>query len=122
MSPVRQISDNLTFQFLPQCSTCSSVLSDLCDQVQQTTEYEYVAVEDYCPAEPSTKYYFFQKLKTSGLPFAAALLTYTHGNNVGNLSFVWKVHATDESDSAFSNSQSVIESVKQSIPVFTRGL
>ena len=37
---------------------------------------------------------------------------------MGNLSFVWKVHATDESDSAFSNSQSVIESVKQSIPVF----
>ncbi len=115
-SPVREISDNLTFQFLPRCSTCCSIVKNLCNQLEKTTEYEYVAIEDYCPAEPSTKHCFFQRLKTSGFPFAAALLTYAHGNNVGNLNFVWKVHATDET--AFSTSQPVIESVKQAIPVF----
>ena len=45
-----------------------------------------------------------------------ALMTYTHGNSVGNLCFVWKVNSSDES--SFSDCQSVIERVKESIPTY----
>ncbi len=53
-----------------------------------------------------------QTLKEVGLPFPTALLTYTHGNNVH---FVWKVESY--SDASFSDSQPVIETLKD-IPVF----
>ena len=39
-----------------------------------------------------------------------------HGNNLGNLNFVWKVSSNGEA--AFSDSQPVIESVKEKIPIF----
>lgn len=43
-------------------------------------------------------------------------MTYTHGNNVGSLHFVWKVESY--SDTSFSDSQPVIEKLKEDIPVY----
>lgn len=67
-------------------------------------------------ADCRSKYTFVQTMKTVGFPFPTALLSYTHGNNVGNLNFVWKVNSADES--SFSDSQRVIEMVKKNIPVY----
>ena len=44
------------------------------------------------------------------------MLTYSHGNNVGSLNFLWCV--PDKSDSTFSSCQGVIESVKEMLPVY----
>lgn len=57
-----------------------------------------------------------QTVKETGFPFPTALLTYTHGNNVGSLHFVWKVESY--SDTSFSDSQPVIEKLKEDIPVY----
>lgn len=118
-SPVRQISDNLHFQFLPQCHADNSpaVLNDLCNQLKlYIGDYEYIEVERCCPTDSKLKYNYIKVLKSSGLPFPAVLTTYTHGNNLGNLNFVWKVSSNGEA--AFSDSQPVIESVKEKIPIF----
>ena len=55
-------------------------------------------------------------MKRVGITFPTALLTYTHGNNVGSLHFVWRVETFG--DGAFSDSQPVIESIKKDIPVY----
>ena len=45
-----------------------------------------------------------------------ALLTYSHGNNIGNIHFLWKV--TDLSEEEFSRCQGTIERAKSDIPVY----
>jgi hypothetical protein len=37
-----------------------------------------------CPTDPHLKYDYLQALKSSGLAVKAAMLTYRHGNNIGN--------------------------------------
>ena len=96
--------------------SCFSTLSDLYDQLNASGDHEFHHVEKYCPIDPSLKYSLMKTIKSNGFPFSTALLTYMHGNNVGNLSFLWKVHSNDES--AFSHSQSVIEHVKEYIPTY----
>ena len=73
-------------------------------------------VEKCCPTDSKLKYNYIKVLKSSGLPFPAVLTTYIHGNNLGNLNFVWKV--SSNSETAFSDSRSVIESVKKHISIF----
>lgn len=104
-SPVHQISDNLHFEFLPVCQADKSpaVLNDLYNQLKTFGNYEYIEVERYCPTDSKLKYNYFKVLKSSGLPFPAVLTTYAHGNNVGNLNFIWKVSSNNET--AFSESQ-----------------
>lgn len=52
-----------------------------------------------------------------GLDVPAALVIYSSGNNAGNSYFIW--HVPDSSlDVALSNSQGVIEAIKQSLPVY----
>ena len=50
-SPIRQISDNLTFQFLPVCCTSASTSTtcDLHEQLNGCSNYHYLQVEQYCP-------------------------------------------------------------------------
>ena len=115
-TPVRELSENLTFQFLPLSDEKPSLLSDLQNHLEKTPLLEYVAVEDYCPGNSRAKYNFLRTLKTVGVSFPTALLSYTHGNNVGNLHFMWKVASTD--DSSFTDCQKVIEAVKKEIPVY----
>ena len=119
-SPVWQTAENTTFQFLPKCLAAGSsvALSDLHDRLAASDMYEYTAVESevYCLSDSHAKYNFTKAMKSQGFLFHTALLTYTHGNNIGNLNFVWKVNPNDESSS--SDCQLVIERVKESIPTY----
>lgn len=114
-TPVRELSENLTFQFLPISNEKPPLLSDLQNHLEQTPLLEYVAVDDHCPANSRAKYNFLHTLKSIGVSFPTALLSYAHSNNVGNLHFMWKVASTD--DSSFTECQKVIEAVKKKIPV-----
>ena len=120
-SPVRELSTNLQFEFLPVRSSSTAVgtssqFESLDAQLAETPDYQYVLVEDTCPTDFRAKYNFIQKMKTVGFRFPTALLSYAHGNNIGNLHFVWRVSGPNES--SFSDSQQVIESAKERIPVY----
>lgn len=117
-SPVRELSDNLCFQFLPICDSASSppVYTALHHELEEVPSYHHVSVEGFSPTEYRAKYNFLQSMKRVGFPFPVALLTYTHGNNVGSLHFIWKVESYG--DSAFTESQPIIETVKKDIPVY----
>ena len=73
-------------------------------------------MEDVCPSEPQRKFRYIQTLNTVGLSINTAMLTYAHGNSVGNMHFIWKVAGSTDGD--FSQSQQVIEKAKEEIPVF----
>ena len=77
---------------------------------------EYLQVEQYCPTQSMLKYRLIKAKKSNGFPFPTALVTYTHGNYVGNLNFLWKIQGDHES--AFSDSQRVVEQLKQYIPTY----
>ena len=116
-SPVREISNNISFQFLPLCdSTTAPVCAALCRRLGNEPNYHHVSVEEFSPTECRAKYNFLQIMKRVGITFPTALLTYTHGNNVGSLHFVWRVETFG--DGAFSDSQPVIELIKKDIPVY----
>ena len=68
------------------------------------------------PSEPCKKYEYLEKLKSNGLDKFAAMLTYKHGNNIGDIHFVWKV--PDYSPEAFSRSLRTIEMAKENVLVF----
>ena len=92
-SPVQQLSDSLTFQFLPLCSanTSSSLTSELCERLNECSAYEYLQVEQYCPTQSMMKYKLMKAMKSNGIPFPTDLVTYTHGNKFENLNFLWKI-------------------------------
>ena len=117
-SPVRELSDHLSFQFLPinHFMAIPETLKDLHDHLDQLQELVSVSIEQFSPGDSKRRYQYLQTLKSSGFPFPTALLTYSHGNNVGNFNFIWRVQAVSEA--SFSDSQSVIEAIKKSIPTY----
>ena len=114
--PVLSIADNLDFRFLPRCETTPSLLTGLESRLAEKNEFEYVVVEDVCPSDPRRKYEYLQMLKSSGLALNAAMLIYTHGNNMGNTHFAWKV--PEQGPDSFSQSQRTIEAVREQILTF----
>ena len=114
--PVRQISENLSFAYLPLCQAVSPCFHQLEQKLKEKSLFEYLVIEDICPAEPRKKYEYIQRLREVGLSEKAALLTYSHGNNIGSLHFVWKVLESVDED--ISESQRTIEKAKSEIPIF----
>ena len=117
-SPIREISDHISFQFLPinLLTPVPEGIKELCQKLEHLPNLESISVEQFAPSNAKEKYQYLQTLKSNGLPFPTALLTYAHGNNVGNFNFIWKVQSTSES--SFSECQSVIETVKKNIPIY----
>ena len=96
--PIQDIGEGLQFSFLPISKVKLAQFAVLEQELlSKEAMYESVCLTDYCPQEPWKKYDFLRKLKSTGLPFPCALLTYSHKNNVGNLHFVWEVPDTQES-------------------------
>lgn len=111
--PVRQIAENIAFTLLPKSPSTSPTFEELEKKLEEKELFEHILVEDTCPNEPRRKYEFIQMLMSSGIAVETALLTYSHGNNIGNLHFIWKVSGDD-----LTHSQRTIEKVKEEIPVF----
>ena len=94
-SPIRQISEHLSFSFLPCAASLTPCLSSLESLLQDKEAYEYTIADELFPSVPSKNYEFIQKLKKNGLMMTTALFAYSHGRNVRNIHFLWKV--TDSS-------------------------
>ena len=69
-SPVHQIAENISFQFLPKCLTAgsSTVLSELHARLAASDMYQYIALESevYCPSDSHAKYKFTKAMKSQG--------------------------------------------------------
>ena len=112
-SLVHGVAENINFQLLPVSRTKRSSLLELQSRLEQVSDFQHVAVEDVISTVDSrAKYTLIKRMKSNEFPFPTALKSYTHGNNVGNLHFIWKVPSADVT--SFSESQKVIETIKRS--------
>ena len=68
-SPVREISDHLSFQFLPvnRSTSVPAKLEDLFNYLNVQPELESVSVDEYLPGDPKGKYQYLQMLKSNFL-------------------------------------------------------
>ena len=89
-NPVRQLSDSMSVKYIEPCHGVPiSRLEPLFGCLQ---EREYLVLNAFTPDQPRQTYKFIQCLDRNGLPVPIMLLTYSSGNNAGNLHFVWKCH------------------------------
>ena len=68
-----------------------------------------------CLQDPKRKYEYIEGLKLCSLTARCALLTYLHGNYIGNVHFIWKVCGSDD---VLSLSQNTIERTRKETTVF----
>lgn len=87
--PVRQLSESLSAKYIGRCNgDMHSKLVALFGCLQERGDSEYVELHEFTPDQPRRKYDFIQCLERNGLPVPIMLLTYSSGNNAGNLHFV----------------------------------
>ena len=98
--PVHEISDNMSI----------TLLADLVSKLNAASDFEYISVDEFCQLDARKRYEYIQTIK-QGLPFKTILFTNKHGNNIGNLNFVWKIP-----EQSLADNQKVIEQVKSKIP------
>ena len=118
LHPVRQISDNMTLLLLPVNKESQDELFELEQELEKQKEFEHLVIEDFCPSDPRKKYCFIQNLQSKGLPCKSVMLTYFHGNNVGNSHFIWQISEEATSSDVVAKSQHTIEALKGKIPIY----
>ena len=117
--PVRQVSDALSIKFVKPCiGVPLGRFDSLIAATDKLEDFEHLFLNDFTPATPMSRYQYLQCLERNGIPSPVVLLTYSSGNNTGNLHFVWKVPVEKEAEECFQNSLAVIEQVKTLMPHF----
>ena len=91
-NPVRQLSDSMSVKYIEPCRGVPiGRLEPLFGCLQEREDGEYLVLNEFTPDQPRQTYEFIQCLERNGLPVPIMLLTYSSGNNAGNLHFVWKL-------------------------------
>ena len=113
LTPWRHIDKGLDWFYLKPTSNISPELGGVRRILKDAQPYTMIDLHSCLPVNPRKHYLFTSKLK-EGLD---ALLIYSTGNNAENSYFLW--HVPDSTlEVVLSRSQSVIEAIKQSIPVY----
>jgi hypothetical protein len=116
LTPWRCIQKGLDLFYLKPINIVPPELGEICACVKVAEPYSMIDLHSHLPVNPQKRYVFTNKLK-EGLDVPVALLVYSSGNNAGNSYFIW--HVPDSSlEVALTNSQRVIEEIKQSLPVY----
>ena len=113
--PIRQLSDSLSVEII-QKTSCIPCFAELNAAIDNLDTYQHLCLSDFLPSDAQPRYRFLQKIKC-GLMKPVVLLTYSPGNNKGNLHFVWQFDDTSTSD-IFEKSLSVVECVKPLLPQY----
>ena len=117
--PVRQLSDFMSVKYIEPCHGVPvSMLQELFHTLQEMEDSEHLALNELIPGQPRQRYEFIQCLERNGLSVPIMLLTYSSGNNVGNLHFVWKVPSNKPMKETFQDSVRVIEKIKPLLPQY----
>lgn len=115
--PVRQLSESLSVTVIKKTSVCYPCYSDLVRVLGTLEPYQHISLTDMCPDQPRERYKFIHSLK-NGLNISVVLLTYSPGNNCGNLTFLWKYNETESIENVFEKSLPVVELIKPLLPQY----
>ena len=114
--PVRQLSDSLSVEVIEKSSVRFPCFGDLCQVLEGVGMYQHLSLDDFCPDDARHRYDFLQKMKR-GIDIPVVMLTYSPGNNQGNLHFIWKYESMDV-EKVFQNSLPVVETIKPLLPQY----
>ena len=117
-TPVRELGENIRLKFLPKADTIQEQLQPINSLIHEKPSYTCLPLMDYTPNDPIKKHRFMATLESTGLSVSCILLVYQPGSNIGNMQFLWKVPDDQDVSECFEHSQTVIERVKQCLPVY----
>ncbi len=115
--PVRELSESLSVQVIPNSAVCFPCINSLSQSLKQLRPFQYMCLTEHCPDEPRKRYDYIQQLKR-GLNVPVVLLTYSPGNNRGNLHFIWRYDGDTKLETVFQDSLPVVETIKPHIPTY----
>ena len=117
--PMRQISDSMSVKYIePGRGVPIGRLENVIACLHEREDGEFVVLNELMPSQPRQRYEFIQCLERNGISVPIMLLTYSSGNNAGNLHFVWKLAANKPMEETFQDSVRVIERVKPLLPQY----
>ena len=82
--PVRKLSESLRIEIIKQNQFVAPCHKSLSMALSQAEAYQHLSVGEFCPTDVQCRYRYIQRLQ-SGLNVPFVLLTYSPGNNMGNL-------------------------------------
>ena len=44
-----KVAENISYDFIPQCSNPEPLLNELCEKLEECDDYEYLPVENFLP-------------------------------------------------------------------------
>jgi hypothetical protein len=115
--PVRQLSESLSVEIVEASAARYPCFWSLGERLDDTLPYQQIFLTDLCPETPRQRYEYLQKLQR-GLDIAVVIMTFSPGNNRGNLHFVWKYCSDDSMETIFEKSIAVVESIKPQLPTY----
>ena len=116
-NPVSQLSDSMSVKYIEPCHEVPiGRLEPLFGCLQEMEDGEHLVLNEFTPDQPRQRFKFIHCLERNGLPVPIMLLTYSSGNNAGNLHFVWKLPPSKPLEETFQDSVRVIEKIKPLLP------
>jgi hypothetical protein len=108
--PVRSMKDNFAITAVKQ-DHCMAT-SALCRKLEESDFYQIVALDEFLPTERKDCHQFIASL---GFPFPVSMMTYSFGNYLGNMYFVWKCEDTPHSQKEIS----AVNYILKQLPYFS---
>ena len=115
--PFCKISESLSIEIVEENTVMHPSFTNLNETLSSIEFYQHLFITDFCPIDVQSRYKYIPKLK-AGLKVPFVLLTYSPGNNKGNLHFAWQVNSTEFTESIFQKSLPVVEAVKRLLPQY----
>lgn len=115
--PVSSFEDSCCLKYIAPTSSISPLLTDIDQALDKYEFYQPLSVKDFSPKEKRRLYLFIRELE-QGLSKPMFLLTYSHGSNVGNYHFIWKVPESLHSEACSLENARIIGEIKKQIPVY----
>ncbi len=98
--PVRQLSETLSVSIIKKSGMSYPCYDKLVQILSNLDSYEHTCLSNISPDQSRERYTFINNLK-SGLNIPVVMLTYSPGNNCGNLTFLWKYGDNDSVETVF---------------------
>ncbi|XP_065883057.1 uncharacterized protein [Dysidea avara] len=115
--PIRKISESISIEIIKRKQFIAPCHKSLSVALSQAEAYQHLSVGEFCPSDVQCRYRYMQRLK-SGLNVPFVLLTYSPGNNMGNLYFVWNFESSDTIETVFQKSLPVVDTIKSLLPQY----
>ena len=115
--PVRELSNSLSVSIIKKSGLCYPCYDNVFQTMKNLEFYQHICLTDFCPEDHRERYKFILNLK-NGFNISVVSLTYSPGNNRGNMNFIWKYDDNDPIENVFERSMHVVKVIKPLLPQY----